>query len=272
MRKCITLMLAASICLVPMFTAFAQTQHEDEKQIETVSELKSEIKQMNKDGKITTDERKQIIQKASPEVLENYTDSVIEKSFKAIENAQINPDKIMKDVGGTSYGKATIAVDETTKATIQFEDGEEQGVLDKILDANSVYAASNGESLWKNYGNRYYTAKVSVQCGIGVANLTLENHYKVSASGITERYGVTGVSGVSLLGTTKAGGAKIGTKYAKSKDKSASMYATYDINVGVKGVLYGQFTRKLTTKVKYIKLDKKNKKLKVQHNWSVKSL
>lgn len=90
MKKCITLMLAASICLVPTFTAFAQAQPENEKQIETVSELKSEIKQMNEDGKITTDERKQIIQKSSPEVLENYTDSVIEKSFKAIENAQID--------------------------------------------------------------------------------------------------------------------------------------------------------------------------------------
>ncbi len=149
MKKCITLMLAASICLVPTFTAFAQAQPENEKQIETVSELKSEIKQMNEDGKITTDERKQIIQKSSPEVLENYTDSVIEKSFKAIENAQIDPDKVMKDVGGTSYGKATVDVDETTKATVQFEDGEERGILDKILDANSVYAASNGESLWK---------------------------------------------------------------------------------------------------------------------------
>lgn len=50
------------------------------------------------------------------------------------------------------------------------------------------------------------------------------------------------------------------------------MYATYNISVGVKGMLNAYFTHKLATSVKYVNIIKAKKQVKIQHNWSSRSL
>ena len=94
-------------------------------------------------------------------------------------------------------------------------------VADVLLP--SCYAASNGETLWKKYGNRYFTAKKSVLNGIGGAVIKLENHYKVSGKGLDERYGDSYVSenfSIGIEGSISAGNIVISDKTARTPGKS----------------------------------------------------
>ena len=131
-----------------------------------------------------------------------------------------------------------------------------------------VYAATNGETKWKNYGNRYFTAKATVQCGVGAAGIALENHYKVSKNGLDENWGEAFVThALSAGGSISAGEAKITDSAARTEGKSdINMHANFPWSFKMSGV-NSQGTWRLSTAVKYVKKDSAKKRIKVKHSW-----
>ena len=81
-----------------------------------------------------------------------------------------------ENVDGTLTGVKTVDLGDGCKVTVEFEDGEDKSPLATIKDSifPPVYAASNGEVMWKDYGNRYFTAKTTILSGIGGCICSLE--------------------------------------------------------------------------------------------------
>ena len=72
--------------------------------------------------------------------------------------------------------------------------------MDKLI--SPAYAATNGEKMWKSYGNRYFTAKITVSVGVGIGTCCLENHYKLNSKGIDENFGDAYVKWSASTGIT----------------------------------------------------------------------
>lgn len=165
-------------------------------------------------------------------------------------------------------------MEDGNKVYIEFEDKEEPNILEcmeNILVQN-VQAATNGEKVWKSYGNRYFTAKAQITSGIGGAKVALENHYKLSSNGIDERYGdayPVGSFSVGITGNISVGTVAITDSVARTPGKSdVNMYARFIWSVS-SSVASSQGSNKLSTTIKYLKKDAANKKIQVQHKWNM---
>ena len=126
--------------------------------------------------------------------------------------------------------------------------------------------------MWKDYGNRYFTAKATVNVGLGAGSVSLENHYILSAQGIDENYGVTIAepSGSLVPVRVTSNGYRI-------TDRTARTIGTSDVN------MYGRFKitkyggsvgdivteAKLSTSVGYVDHNTSAKQIKVKHSWSL---
>lgn len=123
--------------------------------------------------------------------------------------------------------------------------------------------ATNGEIMWKDYGNRYFTAKVIIMVEGMTCNLVLENHYILSSSGIDENYGTP--SAICATGiSADIYGPYILTASARTTGSEVSMYANYMLK---KNSLHSIM---LTTSVRYVDKNASTGQIKVEHNWSVK--
>ena len=160
------------------------------------------------------------------------------------------------------------------KVYIEFEDKEEQNILGNMgnILVQNVQAATSGEKVWKSYGNRYFTAKAEIISGIGGAKVALENHYKLSSNGIDERYGdayPVGSFSVGITGNISVGTVAITDSVARTPGKSdVNMYARFIWSINVSSMT-SQGNSKLSTTIKYLKKDAANKKIQVQHKWSM---
>lgn len=158
---------------------------------------------------------------------------------------------------------------------LEFEDKAEPGISNLLSSmlAEPCYAATNGETLWKPYGNRYFVAKKTVLSGIGGAIIKLENHYEVSSNGLDERYGDAYVSfefSAGITGTISANSPIISDKSARTPGKSnINMYARYPYHFSGKDIASGGGTYKLSTAIDYLKKDSSGKRIKVKHRWSL---
>ncbi len=124
-------------------------------------------------------------------------------------------------------------------------------------------AVSGSANVWKDYGNRYFTAKATVNCGNEAVSFILENHYKLSADGVDERYGVAKYNrGKTAIVDNDT--PVISKSSAKSIGSSASIYCNFSCKAGTAAQKY-----KLNTTVKYLKHDKAGKRLQVQQAWNL---
>ena len=125
--------------------------------------------------------------------------SLSEKSAaQVLEEGLAEVEKVKKEIkmmpagGGREYCRQVYELENGYQLIMEFEDGEEG--LKSLLASGEVPMiqpmATNGETLWKEYGNRYFTAKASVAVSSGNASVSLENHYILSKNGIDENYGV----------------------------------------------------------------------------------
>ena len=255
-------------------TACATTSYE----VDSVSGLKKEIKEAYRDGKMSKSEQNAITEDTDPVVLKKFFEEKMERADEAIADADIDVDKVLSQDADGEKGKVELDLGDYSKVVVEFEDKEDKTLADSVADmlVPSSYAATNGETMWKKYGNRYFTAKKSVLSGIGGAAIKLENHYKVSSKGLDERYGDPYVSfnfSAGITGNITAGNPIISDKTARTPGKSdINMYARfpyqYTSNIGGVGVTSGG-TFKLSTTVKYVAKNASEKKIKVKHSWSV---
>lgn len=197
----------------------------------------------------------------------------MEKIKKVVDN--IDAEDIMnKNDGTTQYGSKKINIGDGCEVLVELEDGEEQTIIGKILNSfeHTVQAATNNEKVWKKYGNRYFTAKCKGYMGIGTAQYVLENHYKLSANGIDERYGVTSSKSTSVIAVASIsnGSVIISDAVARTPGKSdVNMYAKFYWSVNVMGYGATSGTDTLHTSIKYLKKDASKKQIQVQHKWNL---
>lgn len=235
--------------------------------ITTQKELKAKIAEFEKDKKITEEEQKIILNDVDPKAYSKYVD---DKMKKAMESMEIASDQYYKQEndGVYTYEKN---LGDGCNVIITMEDKEEETVLDKVanLFIDTVNAASNGEIIWKPYGNRYYTAQSTIKFAVGSAKISLENHYYVSANGIKIRYGVSDSSSYGVGGIITEGEPVITDQYATKPGKSdVNMYCKYRLNINHQGI-QSAMNYFLYTRAEYEALDKTNKRIKVKHSWYI---
>lgn len=127
-----------------------------------------------------------------------------------------------------------------------------------------LMATSGSSSVWKGYGNRYFTATAKVKCGTKSVTFSLENHYTLSAKGITERYGTAKVDGSTAVTLTK-GNPVISKSTAGSVGSKTSIYCNFSCRAATTATQ----KYKLNTSVKYLSIDKTGKRLNVQQSWGL---
>lgn len=97
----------------------------------------------------------------------------------------------------------------------------------------------------------------------------MENHYKLSKNGIDERYGISDSACMSVNGT-------IDEKEPQITDKTARTPGESDVNMQCKyrwtttypaPSLSGSGNYIMKTTIKYVAINKKDKKIKVKHSW-----
>lgn len=275
-----SVIMALLLMAVPTF-AFAEAFNVEDcaelpkNEINTVEQLKEAINNTyENDGKMTKAEAKTVIEEASPNVLIDFFEEKMNDADIAIENADIDVDQIIND-GANGCGKVIMDIGDHSEVILEFEDKDDPTVIESIKNTliTPAYAATNGETMWKSYGNRYFTAKKTVLSGIGGAVIKLENHYKVSANGLDERYGDAYVEfsfSAGITGNISANNPVISDSSARTPGKSnINMYARYPYHFDGQGIAASGGTYKMTTAVDYLKKDSTNKRIQVKHRWSV---
>ncbi len=279
MAKRISILLIISAILMPITVnattnTTKQVEADESEIIQSVDELQDAIDSAYDDGVMTDDESSSIIEQSTPDVIEEYFIDKFEEASIAISNANVDVDEII-DNGSDGYGSMTIDMGDHTQVILEFEDYEEPSLIDSIKTSIiiPVYAATNGETLWKNYGNRYFTAKATVLSGIGGSTLILENHYKVSSNGLDERYGDAYVStsfSAGVTGSVTPSSPIISDASARTPGKSnINLYARYQYNYTSLGYATSAGYYKIATAVDYVQKDATNKRIKVKHSWKL---
>lgn len=246
MRKLLRgLIAAAMVCLMIPSAAFA----------ETVSEGKAEgMSEAEKEAYIA-------------EVLET-----------ALEAYAEDPQEIqMVPVGnGTEYGRQVYPLEDGCQLIMEFEDGAEgaESFMESGRTPGIMPMANKGETMWKDYGDRYFTAKATVTTSAGSGSVSLENHYTLSANGIDERYGTAKGTGSPTSGTRiviDVLGTYITDSSARTVGASdVNMYAEYLVTVIMPDSAPIGKTVQLATTVGYVDHNYSTRQIKVKHSWAKK--
>ncbi len=246
-------------------SAFAMTTGKDAYDINTLKGLKSQLNAKEESGALTESEKRSIMDKASPSVVAAFDAEKMELAKEELNALDL--DVILEEkADGTLGGTKTIDLGNGCEVTVELKEGEDFTVLEKIRDAifQPAYAATNGETMWKDYGNRYFTAKVTTVLGAGTCTMSLENHYNLSSSGITERYGVSDAVGLSATTKITAREPVITDRTATTPGSSdVNMYCKYDVESATTSGNY-----RLNTTVGYLQKDSTGKRIKVKHSWN----
>ena len=271
-KKNIFFILVISVIIVGAYgcTMPCSTHATCDKSIKSIKALKSEIKEITGgEAMLTTEQKSALVEKTDPKVMEAF---IKEKQQLANERFnQINVDDCLKECSdGAMRGSVIIDLGDGYSAKAEFEDAEEaSSALARIGESlfEQVYAATNGETLWKSYGKRYFTAKSTRPTGIGACWISLENHYRLSKNGIDERYGVSDSKSLSANATIDEKEPQITDWSAHKPGKSdVNMQCKYRWEVDYPGV-GGSGNYIMYTTIKYVDIDKSKEKVKVKHSW-----
>ena len=270
-KKSVLMLLSAAL-IVSMLPTSAFASKNSAYQINSLDSLKAELKKTVQ--KVDYCEvQESLVEKTNPIVINEFVE---EKTLIAQEKLKdIDPDNLMKqDEDGVFRGQTEIDLGDGCSALVEFEDGIDDAATlqeDSPVKA-SVSRAVNGETMWKDYGNRYFTASTSILSGIGTCKISLENHYTLSANGIDERYGDAYESAgfnVGITGTVGHGDVIISDASARTPGASeVNMYVRFSWQYDGQGIATAQGNTKLSTTVGCVDIDKTKKQIKVKHSWS----
>jgi len=290
-RKVISIITASMMIIscVPMI-AFANEVDSTSDNIESVSELTEKVNEACEDNSIDLldvndnevvpedsllpdDVAEQIIENTPAEVMTEFIDEKTELAFD--EAADLMDNIELEEVSpGEFTGHAVAYLEDNCYVEVEVFDMEDPGLLSRLQDyvCPEAYALSrSGHSIvWKKYGNRYYTAKTTVFYGLAYGMFALENHYKLSAKGIDERYGYAYSEDSGLIRVSE-GSPIITTDKATQTGKSTCITCNFKAKKGYSPVEWTK-SYKMKTRVKYVAKDAKAKEIKVNQNWDFKSL
>lgn len=177
------------------------------------------------------------------------------------------------------HGMCDDSIQDIAKALVQaleeYADQDETALSPMQRIPAVMPTATNGETVWKDYGNRYFTAKTTVTTAAGSGWVSLENHYTLSTNGIDERYGVANAAGISKgerIVEIDPIGVYITDCSARTEGSSdVNMYAEYCVKSLFAGQPQIEKSVKLETAVGYVSHNKTTKQIQVKQSWSLKA-
>ncbi len=258
-----TLALSLVMTLAPA-GSFAEADQSAEKPIQTVEQLKEEMAACMEDGQMTVAEEKALKATADENVI---ADLVQEKLDRAVEMMNSSDAAVLQSLPeDASYAMQEYDLGDGCLLRIEltdFAEGRNHG------SAIAPLATSGSSEMWKDYGNRYFTATATVDCKVGSVSLSLENHYTLSAEGITERPGKAKKNGENGKISVSCGEPEITDGNAKTPGASdVNMYCMYTVRI-YSGSSTDKRKYQLNTTVKYLAHDKTGKRIKVGHAWNL---
>ncbi|MGN0720682.1 MAG: hypothetical protein ACI4LZ_01860 [Anaerovoracaceae bacterium] len=187
-----------------------------------------------------------------------------------------DPDIQMKQVGpGIEYCRKVYELENNCQFIMEFEDGEEgtESFIGNCRIPVALHMAANGETMWKDYGNRYFTAKATVTTAAGSVYVILENHYTLSESGIDERYGVAKGEGFTSA-ENKVNVIVLDTNITDSSARTVgksdvNIEANYKISATMQDIMPSEKIINLSTAVGYVDHNYNTRQIKVKHSWSL---
>lgn len=264
LRKGLCVLIAVAVVITfSLHCNFAKAEEKNPNKYETMESFKAALNRLDKSDKLTSQAVDSIISKTDEEVVNQF---LIEKHKLAKkELTKIDIDSVMEPTSDGNYaGSKVIDLGDGYKVLVEFADKEEPTFFRNLRDLifEPVYAAENGEVLWKDFGNRYFTAKSTSLLGAGFCTMRLEVHYKLSANGIDYRYGVGDVAAASFTGDIHADDPVATDKVARTPGAS-------DINVYCKYLIsgHGGGNYRINATVKY--MAKRSNQIKVKHSWNL---
>lgn len=217
---------------------------------------------------IDAEEAKKLFSSMSKEAAEDYIEYVDREAEKLINEAEPVEEKTIN--GDTSIKRYKVEVDPLTTVELCLEDRPEPTLISKLDDlfTLNVNAASNGKSLWKAYGNRYFTATYKRYVPTGYVSIKTENHYNVSKNGLKERYADSWIDNyVAGFTTFNVVGDVIKNRVASTVGKYIQVNTKIQWDASAEGILNGGGSFTEYTRVKIDKIDRANKRIKVTHSW-----
>ena len=258
-RKLFNVLLILSLMMSLTVTGiFAESKPA---KIQSISQLKAALNQ-----NLTESEEKAVIEETESGVMDAF---MTEKMDEAVEllNSQ-ERDLVMKQLpDGAAYAARSYDLGDGCTLTVELSDREEGQAL-KVPQISPM-ATSGSSDQWKDYGNRYFTARASVSISNVTASMSLENHYTLSADGIEERSGVADVSWSVVTGTCSKSKPVITDRTAKTVGASdVNMHCNYTFK-GKDGRTEVPSEYKLNTTVGYVAINKTAKQIKVRQSWNL---
>lgn len=226
--------------------------------ITNINELRTEIGETLENGKMSNNDKEEIINETSPQVLNEFIQEKITCGLDEVG-------EVMSSIDPDEYGNIDI------REKVNLKDGANVviEILDKpeassLSEDESQALAKNGEVVSKPYGNRYFTAKATVTYGIGIGSVALENHYHVGSNGLTERYASSYIPGGVGSGSITPGDKSVYGS-AKKVGESAGAKGYFYVDTVIKGVHFqGTFYVNATITLKELT----SKSAKVKHSWT----
>lgn len=264
------LALSMVFVIVMASSAFAVEEKHDY-ELRTVEAVSESVNTLSTDGVLSELNKNYILNHTDPKVVQEYVATKIDESFELAKklSGTVELDKVKN---GKAYGRQVIKLINGCTLTIEFEEGEDcdTEVLKRVIPHMIMPMASNGETMWKNYGNRYFTAKATVNVGLGAGSVMLENHYILSDQGIDENYGVASVFEPNTTCSITEKGIVITDRSARSVGSSdVNMHANFKVVYKAGGATTTEQNVKLSTSVGYVDHNTTAKQIKVKHSWSL---
>lgn len=240
---------------------FAQTQGAETKtSLDTAEKIKVELNDCLTDGIINQTEKETLKESATEEAIA----ALIEEKLEVFESMMEDSDHLQLAMG-EEEAVYTYDLGDGCSVIIKLSDKEENSTS---VNSNQVSerATSGSNTLWKGYGDRYFTASATVDFVLGTARMDLENHYTLSSKGIDERYGTPFCSASHIKTSVTSADPVISDSTARTVGESdVDMYCNYTVKAGSNAAV----KYKLSTTVGFVAINKTEEKIKVKQSWKL---
>lgn len=254
-RKLFSIILSLSLIMsLTPATAFAESQQND---IQSTEQLKAAL---SKD--MTEAEQARIVEQTDDAIVNELLMEKLDEAVTVL-NGQGNYAHMKTLPDGSSYEVQTYDLGDGCILTVELRDAAEGALVN--MPAISPMASTTQPDQWKEYGNRYFTAKASVTISSVTASMSLIHRYELSADGIEAKKGEADVDWPKVGGSSSKSTPQITDRYAKTVGASdVNIECDYSFNAGTKPAKYN-----LNTAVGYVDINKTAKKIKVRHSWNL---
>ncbi len=252
----LTLSLAMSMMSAGTFAASEQNDIQDVEQLKAVLS-----------GDLTEAEQAQIIERTDDAVVNELLMEKLDEAVAVLDERENYADmKVLPD--GSGYDIQSYDLGDGCILTVELRDAAENTL--GSMPAVSPMATTTQPDEWKEYGNRYFTAKASVTISSVTASMSLIHRYLLSADGIEAKKGEADVDWPKKGGTYSKSTPQISDRYAKTVGTSdVNIDCTYSFTWKSSNGTTNNAKYNLNTSVGYVAINKTAKKIKVRHSWNL---